>query len=198
MVLVPGAVVVVADRWWRAKKGVEALDIQFKATQFDRATTQGLMKEEEDKLAWKAGAKFRAIGDVAAASAGAVRTVAVDYSVPFLHHAPMEPMNCTARITADACELWVPTQCQTTALEAATRLTGLKEDKITINTTLLGGGFGRRIHTDFIEPAILAARAVKRPVKLIWTREEDMQHGFHRPAMSARMTGTLEDRKSVV
>ena len=192
VVLVPGAVVVVADSWWRAKKGVEALDIQFKATQFDRATTQGLMKEEEDKLAQKAGAKFRAIGDVAAASAGAVRTVAVDYSVPFLHHAPMEPMNCTARVTADACELWVPTQCQTTALEAATRLTGLKEDKITINTTLLGGGFGRRIHTDFIEPAILAARAVKRPVKLIWTREEDMQHGFHRPAMSARMTGTLD------
>lgn len=192
VVLVPGAVVVVADSWWRAKKGVESLDIKFKATPFDTASTDGLMKEELAKLAQPSGAKFRATGDMAAAASGAVKTLTADYSVPFLHHAPMEPMNCTARVSAGRCELWVPTQCHTTALEAATRITGFKEDQISITATLLGGGFGRRIHTDFIEPAILAAQTVKRPVKLIWTREEDMQHGFHRPAMSARMTGMVD------
>ncbi|MGE4241197.1 molybdopterin cofactor-binding domain-containing protein [Ramlibacter sp.] len=197
VVTVPGAVVVVADSWWKAKKAVDALDVKFRATAFDQVDTGQLLREEREKLAQPAGAKFRAVGDYAASSSAASRTVTADYAVPFIHHAPMEPMNCTARVTADACELWVPTQCQTTALEAATRLTGLPEAKVTINSTLLGGGFGRRIHTDFIEPAILAARAVKRPVKLIYSREEDMQHGFHRPAMMARMTSTLDAQSRV-
>lgn len=192
VVIVPGAVVVVADSWWRAKKAVDSLQIKFKATPFDKVTTQQLHDEERLKLAQDKGAKFRAVGDVAAAASASAKTVTVDYAVPFIHHAPMEPMNCTASVTAQGCELWVPTQCQTTALEAATRLTGFDESRVRINTTLLGGGFGRRIHTDFIEPAILAAREVKRPVKLIWSREEDIQHGYHRPAMMARMTGSLD------
>lgn len=192
VVVVPGAVVVVADSWWRAKKAVDGLEIKFKATPFDKVSTDQLMEEERAKLAQEKGVKFRAVGNVAAAAAASAKTIAVDYAVPFIHHAPMEPMNCTARVSAGDCELWVPTQCQTTALEAATRLTGFDESRVKINTTLLGGGFGRRIHTDFIEPAILAAKAVKRPVKLIWSREEDIQHGFHRPAMMARMTGTLD------
>jgi isoquinoline 1-oxidoreductase beta subunit len=192
VITVPGAVVVVAETWWQAKKGVEQLEIQFKPTEFDGANTDDLMVQEREKLAQAAAARFRSTGDVAAARAAAARHVSVDYDVPFLHHAPIEPMNCTAAVSDDLCELWVPTQCHTTALEAARRLTGLTEDKVRINATLLGGAFGRRIHTDFIEPAILAARAVGRPVKLIWSREEDMTHGYHRPAMSARMTGSLD------
>lgn len=192
VVVVPGAVVVVAESWWLAKKGLDQLDIKFRRTEFDGATSDQLMADERDKLAQKSGAKFRATGDIAPAAAAAAKTVSVDYTVPFLHHAPMEPMNCTASVTGDLCELWVPTQCQTTALEAARRLTGFQESQVKIHTTLLGGAFGRRIHTDFIEPAILASKAVRRPVKLIWSREEDMTHGYHRPAMSARMTGTLD------
>jgi isoquinoline 1-oxidoreductase beta subunit len=192
VITVPGAVVVVAESWWQARQALDALTIRFKPTAFDGASTDALMAEERDKLAQKAGTRFRGTGDVAAAAAGAARTVSVDYTVPFLHHAPMEPMNCTASVTPGLCELWVPTQCHTTALEAARRLTGLPEAQVKINATLLGGAFGRRIHTDFIEPAILASRAVGRPVKLIWSREEDMTHGYHRPAMSARMTGTLD------
>jgi len=192
VITVPGAVVVVAESWWQAKKGVEQLDILFKSTEFDGVTTEALMAQEREKLGQTAGVKFRATGDVDAARASAHRSVVADYDVPFLHHAPIEPMNCTAYVNDELCELWVPTQCHTTALEAAQRLTKLPKNKVKINATLLGGAFGRRIHTDFIEPAILAARAVGRPVKLIWTREEDMTHGYHRPAMSARMTGDLD------
>jgi isoquinoline 1-oxidoreductase subunit beta len=191
VVVVPGAVVVVADSFWRAKQTAAGLKVTFGSTPHDSATTERLMADERQKLDLPRGAKFRTVGDVDAARAHAAKTVSVDYTVPFLHHAPMEPMNCTASVTAEGCELWVPTQCHTTALEAAVRLTGLPEDKIRIHATFLGGGFGRRIHTDFIEPAILASKVVKRPVKLIFTREEDMQHGFHRPAMSARMTGSV-------
>lgn len=192
VITVPGAVVVIAESWWQAKTGLDALDIRFKATPFDAVTTDSLMQEERERLARKTGAKFRGAGDMAAAASAAATTISADYTVPFLHHAPMEPMNCTASVTGNLCELWVPTQCHTTALEAAQRLTGLPEAQVKINATLLGGAFGRRIHTDFIEPAILASRAVRRPVKLIWSREEDMTHGYHRPAMSARLTGTLD------
>lgn len=192
VITVPGGVVVVAESWWQARQALETVNVRFQSTAFDAVTTDGLMAEERDKLAQKAGTRFRSTGDMAAAAAGAARTVTVDYTVPFLHHAPLEPMNCTASVTPGLCELWVPTQCHTTALEAARRLTGLPEAQVKVNATLLGGAFGRRIHTDFIEPAILASRAIGRPVKLIWSREEDMTHGYHRPAMSARMTGTLD------
>jgi len=197
VVVVPGAVVVVADSWWRARKAVQAANIRFKPTPHDRVTTGQLLQEETARLGQEKGAQFRAQGDFAAAAATASRVLTADYAVPFIHHAPMEPMNCTASVTGGRCELWVPTQCHTTALEAAMRLTGLPESRITIHATLLGGAFGRRIHTDFIEQAIHAAKAVRRPVKLIWTREEDIQHGFHRPAMMARMTATLDPQAQV-
>ena len=194
---IPGAVVVVADSFWRARQAAAALEVTFKETEFDKVTSEGLMAAEAEKLGLAEGALFRKVGDEPAARASAAKSVSVDYTVPFLHHAPMEPMNCTASVTADSCELWVPTQCHTTAMEAAMRLTGLDSSKIKVNATLLGGAFGRRIHTDFIEPAILASRAVKRPVKLVYTREEDMQHGFHRPAMSARLTASVDAQGSM-
>ncbi|NYZ14404.1 xanthine dehydrogenase family protein molybdopterin-binding subunit [Azospirillum sp. RWY-5-1] len=192
VVEVPGAVVVVAESFWQAKAAAERLDVAFAPTPHDTAGTDALMAEERRKLDAPQAARFRSVGDAAAAIAGAARVVTADYSVPFIHHATLEPMNCTASVTADGCTLWVPTQCHTTALEAAVRLTGFDESRIRIHATLLGGGFGRRIHTDFIEPAILSSKAVGRPVKLLFTREEDMQHGFHRPAMTARLTASLD------
>ncbi|MGE4334703.1 MAG: molybdopterin cofactor-binding domain-containing protein [Pigmentiphaga sp.] len=188
---VPSGVVVVAETWWQAKRGVEELSIQFGATEFDTASSGDLFLQEQYKLEAPEAAVFRDLGDVAGATKTSAAIVEADYTVPFLHHAPLEPMNCTAHVTDTLCELWVPTQCHTTALEAAQRLTGLPEAQVSIHATLLGGAFGRRIHTDFIEPAILAAQAVGRPVKLLWSREEDMTHGFHRPAMTARLRGTL-------
>jgi isoquinoline 1-oxidoreductase beta subunit len=190
----PGAVIVVADSFWHAKQALDQLTIRFRESPHDRETTERLMASERDKLGAREAAKFRRVGDAAAAAASASKVVSVDYTVPFLHHAPLEPMNCTARVTKTLCEVWAPTQCHTTALEAARRLTGLPDDRIVINATLLGGAFGRRIHDDFVEQAIRASMAVGRPVKLVWTREEDMRHGFHRPAMSARMQGSLDDK----
>lgn len=192
VVEVPGGVVVVAENFWQAKTAAEALKIDFAPTPDDAVTTGSLLAAEQAKLEQKEAAKFKAAGDIAAAMAGSAKIVTADYSVPFLHHATMEPMNCTASVTADGCTLWVPTQCHTTAMQAATKLTGFPESRIAINATLLGGAFGRRIHTDFIEPAILASKAVGRPVKLLFTREEDMQHGFHRPMMMARMSAGLD------
>jgi isoquinoline 1-oxidoreductase beta subunit len=192
VVQMPGAVMVVADSFWKAKKGLDTLDIKWADTVNDRAGTVNLMAMERAKLASPDAVRFRNVGDIRQSMADAAKTVSADYTVPFVHHATMEPMNCTAQVTASGCEIWVPTQCQTTAVEAAVRLTGFTEDKVRVHTTLLGGGFGRRIETDFIEQAIFAAKAVGRPVKLVWTREEDMQHGFHRPAMAARMTASLD------
>lgn len=192
VVATPEAAVVVAQDFWSAKSAAAALRPSFEKSAFDDASTEQLMADERQKLGSDKAVRWRSVGDSQAAQASAVKTVTADYTVPFLHHATLEPMNCTASVTDDWCELWVPTQCHTTAMEAARRLTGLPESRIRINATLLGGGFGRRIHTDFIEPAILASKKVKRPVKLIYTREEDMQHGFHRPAMAARLSATFD------
>lgn len=194
---VPSGVVVVAENWWQAKKAVEQLEVQFASTAYDGVSSASLAEDAHNKLGQADSAVFRKVGDVDLAQANAAKRLTADYGVQFLHHAPMEPMNCTARVTDDTCELWVPTQCHTTALEAAQRLTGLPEASVNIHATLLGGAFGRRIHTDFIEPAILAAQAVNRPVKLLWSREEDMSHGYHRPAMAARMVATLDQANEI-
>ncbi len=190
----PGAVIVVAGQLLACEAGArpthDPLSRKPARPRHDRAV-DALGKGEARRTR---SSDVRRVGDAAAAAASASRVGSVDYTVPFLHHAPLEPMNCTARVTNALCEVWAPTQCHTTALDAARRLTGLPDDRIVINATLLGGAFGRRIHDDFVEQAIRASMAVGRPVKLIWTREEDMRHGFHRPAMSARMQGSLDDK----
>ena len=119
---------------------------------------------------------------------------AQDYASPFQAHATMEPMNSTAWVTADRCELWVPTQGPELTQLVATKTTGLPKEKIVIHRTLAGGGFGRRLVADFVEQAILISKAVGRPVKLIWTREEDMTHDIYRPATLARLTAALDDQ----
>jgi CO/xanthine dehydrogenase Mo-binding subunit len=118
--------------------------------------------------------------------------IEAEYEVPYLAHACMEPMNCTAHVTADRCEIWAPTQGQHRSLNLAMRLTGLPQEKISIHTTLLGGGFGRRSETDYVEQAIRASMALKRPVKVIWSREEDMRNDYYRPAFFARMQAGLD------
>src|SRR6202011_4865389 len=115
-------------------------------------------------------------------TAVAGRTLEAAYEVPFLEHACMEPMNATAHVTPDGCVVWAPTQNPGGTQATAARITGLPPEKVTVNTTLLGGGFGRRGETDFIVDAVETAKAVGAPVKLMWTREDDIQHGFYRPA----------------
>ncbi len=114
------------------------------------------------------------------------------YDAPFLAHATMEPMNCTADVKAGSCDVYVPTQGQTASHQAAIAASGLSADKVKIHTTYMGGGFGRRGEADFVTEAVETSKAVGRPVKVVWTREDDMQHDYYRPVSYARMWGAVD------
>lgn len=143
--------------------------------------------------------KAKASGDVARndgnfdeAFASAAKKLEAEYEVPYLHHATLEPQNCTARVTADGCEIWVPTQFPNFVMEEARRITGLDAGRIKIHVTLLGGGFGRRIEADYAADAVEVAKRLDGvPVQVTWTREEDMQHGWYRPASLHVVKGGL-------
>ena len=140
----------------------------------------------------QSGVTARKDGDAAAALTGAAKKIEAVYEVPFLHHATMEPMNCTAHVRADACDVWAPTQNQTRAQEVAAEAAGLPKEKVRIHTTLLGGGFGRRLESDFVAEAVRISKAASAPVKVIWSREDDTKHGFYRPATYNRLGAALD------
>ena len=140
----------------------------------------------------KPGAVFKKQGDFDAGMKGAAKTLEASYEMPFLSHSPMEPMNFTADVRADSCLLYGPTQFQQVAEGVAAQMLGMKPSQITVRTTFLGGGFGRRIDVDFIAQAIEISKAVGAPVKLVWTREDDMTHDFYRPTSLHQLSGGLD------
>ena len=175
VVPIPNGVAVVADSTWHAKKGLEALK-----PEFEGGNTAGLDSA-------KASAKLRAaLDEIGKAEIFAEKVLDVEYEHPYLHHATMEPMNCTAHVTPGSCEVWAPTQSQEYAIKAAKEVTGFSEEKIQIHTTLLGGGFGRRGEWDFVTQAVTVSKALQRPVQVVWSREEDTRHGFYRPVSMSR------------
>lgn len=188
---------VVATHFWQAKVAAAALDIRFgasKTTPRDALPASSAALERQHATALK-GTKWATpadSGDLAQLFATANGRVTQEYSSPFQAHATMEPMNCTAFVTTDACEIWVPTQGPELSLMVAMKATGLPKEAITIHRTLAGGGFGRRLVADFLEQAIVVSKAVHRPVKLIWTREEDMTHDMYRPATLTRLSAALD------
>src|SRR5262249_28961494 len=117
---------------------------------------------------------------------------------PFLAHATMEPMNCTAHVTRDSVEVWAPTQAQTWTQGVAAQIAGVGPDKVQVHTMYLGGGFGRRAETDFVRDAVEASKAVGAPVKVIWSREDDMQHDFYRPISYHRLAAGLDGKGKIV
>jgi isoquinoline 1-oxidoreductase beta subunit len=143
-------------------------------------------------LAQQSGKVARSDGDAPAAVKSNARSFERVFEVPFLAHATMEPMNCTADVRSDRCDVWVPTQGQTASLEAAVAASGLPAKAVNIHTTYLGGGFGRRGEADFVMDAVEASKAVGKPVKVVWTREDDMQHDYYRPITYARMWGAVD------
>jgi isoquinoline 1-oxidoreductase beta subunit len=188
------AVAVVADTWWHAKTALDALPIVWDEgpnAQVSSATIAEMLKEGLD--ANQAFARNQN-GDVKAAIAGAAKKVEAVYAYPFQNHAPMEPMNATARYTADRCEVWVPTQNGEAAFAAVTAASGLPAEKCEVYKINLGGGFGRRgAFHDYVTQAVLIAKQVPGvPVKLLWTREEDMTHGRYHPVMQAKLTGAFD------
>ncbi|HEX3529041.1 MAG TPA: molybdopterin cofactor-binding domain-containing protein [Thermoanaerobaculia bacterium] len=176
--LLPG-VAVVADSTWAALRGRAALTVEWSHGE-DSGTSELLRSFEE--LAAKPGKVIREDGDATAALAGAARRVEAVYSVPFLAHAPMEPPNCTAVVRDGRCELWGPMQDPGGARGLAAWVTGLPPAAVHVHMTRSGGGFGRRLMSDFAAEAALVAQAAGRPVQVVWTREDDLQHDFYRPA----------------
>jgi isoquinoline 1-oxidoreductase subunit beta len=135
---------------------------------------------------------------VPAAMGHAAKTIEAEYEVPYLAHACMEPMNCTARIDDSGCEVWCGTQTPQAAQAAAAAVLGIPPQRVKVNTMLLGGGFGRRGEADFVTQAVSAAKATGQPVKLIWSREEDIQHDFYRPAAAIRFRGGLDSKGNLI
>ena len=185
------AVAVVADHMGAAKKGLAALDIQWDDGRNGKLTTADIVRDM-DAASKKPGAIARAEGDFAKAFANATTKVEAIYQVPFLAHAAMEPMNCTVHVRKDSCEVWVGTQVLSRAHEAAAKTAGLPLDKVTVHNHLLGGGFGRRLEIDGVIRAVQIARHVDGPVKVVWTREEDIQHDMYRPYFYDRLAAGLD------
>lgn len=183
-------VAVVADTWWPAKRGVAALKITW-----DEGPNAGLSTASISaalRAALEAPAPHVARqGGVRPERWPAAEVIDAEYEVPYLDHAPMEPLNCTVHIQADRCDVWVGTQVQTMVLQAAAKATGLREEQIVVHTPYLGGGFGRRGNNDFVEQALAIAVRLQEPVQLLWTREEGIRHGFYRPAAVARLKARM-------
>lgn len=183
VVQVPTGVAVIADHYWAAKLGRDALHVEW-----DLGPNTGLDSEQLlvqfRKLAATPGLPASQAGDTEAALATATRTLDVEYSVPYLAHAPMEPLNCTVSITQDKCEIWTGTQFQTLDQMIAGKITGLKPEQVLIHTEFLGGGFGRRANptSDFVAEAVQVAKAAGGPVKTVWAREDDIRGGYYRSA----------------
>ncbi len=192
VVPVPGGVVVVADTWWRAKQAADALDIRFAPTPHDRLSSAELSKAMRTGLDDEVPPVVRR-GDVESRLRDASHTVEAIYEVPFLTHICMEPVVCTAHTREDQVELWMPTQGHDIIRMTVERVLGFSNEQMTLHTTYLGGGFGRKTHGELAEQAILASRAVNRPVKVMWSREDDIQQGYYRPIMMVRMRAGLDD-----
>ncbi|HEY7642038.1 MAG TPA: molybdopterin cofactor-binding domain-containing protein [Steroidobacteraceae bacterium] len=196
VVKLDNAVAVVADGYWRALKGVRALAPKFEDTGMGSETSDTIYSAIGAAIDKEKGDKVVASGKGANALQGAAQVVAAEYRVPFLAHATMEPMNATARIADGRCEVWTGVQDPLGARKVAAEAAGLKPEQVTIHNQQLGGGFGRRLPgvMDFVDQAVRIARqTAPAPVKLIWSREEDIQHDFYRPAVVGRYQAALAE-----
>jgi isoquinoline 1-oxidoreductase subunit beta len=191
VVKLPDAVAVVGNGYWPAKKGLMALKPQWDYGANAALDSEHIAAALRGELATE-GAIAESSGDAIAALRQSTKTVDVTYTAPFLAHATMEPMNATANVRADGCEVWAPLQIQGSAQRAVAGALGLSPEKVKINTTYLGGGFGRRGEVDYIVQAVMVSKAAGKPVKLIWSREEDIQHDFYRPVSLARLRAGLD------
>jgi len=191
------AVAVVADHMWAAKQGLAALAVRWDDGPNAKLSTadivQGLAKASET-----AGVTARKDGDPVSVLAGAATKVEAVYESPFLAHVTMEPMNCTVHVRKDGCEVWTGSQVLSRAQATAAAVTGLPPEKVVVHNHLLGGGFGRRLEVDYVTQAVRIAKQVDAPLKVVWTREEDVQHDVYRPYYYDRIAAGLDPRGTPV
>ena len=192
VVQVPSGVAVVADNFWAAKTGRDALEVDWDLGP-NATLDSAAQREEFRKLASTPGAQAAAAGDAAATLGKAKKKIEAEYAVPYLAHAAMEPLNCAVKIGKDKCEIWTGTQFQTMDQTVSAKILGLKPEQVEIHTTFLGGGFGRRANpvSDFVAEAVQVAKATGKPVKTVWTREDDVRGGYYRPAYLHRASVAL-------
>ena len=190
VVQISTGVAVVADNYWSASRGAQALDITWDEGPLAKLTTAEILTRYKE-LAQKPGKVARNDGNADTAIANS-KSFERTFEAPFLAHATMEPMNCTADYRADGCDVYVPTQGQTPSHQAAVAASGLPADKVKIHVNYMGGGFGRRGEADFVIDAVETSKAVGKPVKVVWSREDDMQHDYYRPISYARMWGAVD------
>jgi isoquinoline 1-oxidoreductase beta subunit len=193
IVVLDTLVAVIGDHMWAALQGLEARAIEWENGPHAGVTSAGIWKALRS-AADNEGLVVQKVGDADSQLKGA-GLVEASYELPFLAHAAMEPMNCTVHVRADACEVWVGTQVMTMAQNIAAKESGLRPDQVTIHNHLLGGGFGRRLEVDGIGKAVRIARHVEWPIKVLWTREEDIQQEMYRPVYHNRMAARLADGK---
>jgi isoquinoline 1-oxidoreductase subunit beta len=186
-----GGIVVLADNSWAAMQGRKALDITWDEGSNAAESSQSLRQQFLDNAS-RPGKVVRNEGDANGVLASIEKKVDIVYEIPFAAHACMEPMNCTVHIRPDGAEAWVPTQAPQWAQDIIVGVTKLPPESVVVHTTLMGGGFGRRYQADFVMEAAQVAKAVGKPVMVLWTREDDMQHDFYRPASYHHMQGAVD------
>ncbi|HEY0911401.1 MAG TPA: molybdopterin cofactor-binding domain-containing protein, partial [Bradyrhizobium sp.] len=193
VVVLDDLVAVVGDHMWAAKQGLEALDVTWN----EGASAQISSKDIWENLraaSEKDGAVARSDGDIAKGLATGEKLEAA-FELPFLAHATMEPLNCTVHYKPDSCEIWTGTQIMARVQSEAAKAAGLPVEKVIVKQHLIGGGFGRRLEPDMVVAAVRIAKEVDGPVKVVWTREEDMQHDVYRPVYRDTISATLSDGK---
>ncbi|HEY2376754.1 MAG TPA: molybdopterin cofactor-binding domain-containing protein [Gemmatimonadaceae bacterium] len=189
----PGRVAVLADDTWSAMQGRKALDIQWDLGEQAAFSSDAMWQEARRAVDEGTDAKInRAQGDTTVRQSEGTRTVEATYELPFLAHACMEPMNCTASVTADKVELWLPSQFPEPARGVAARLANVPLDHVEAHVTFMGGGFGRRAYQDFVVEAVQLSQRAGAPVKVVWTREDDIQHDMYRPAQLQSFRASLD------
>ncbi len=191
VVEIDAGVAVIADGFWPAQKGREALSIEWDYGEHAGLSSAGIERQLREAADTGAAATAHSEGGADGALAQAATTVEAAYEVPFLAHACMEPMNATARIADGVCEVWAPTQDQTATQQVAAEISGLPQEQVHVHTTYLGGGFGRRSHTDFVADAVACAKAAGAPVKVVWTRADTTRHDRYRPATFNRLRAAV-------
>lgn len=189
-------VAVVADDYWSALRGREALGIEFDPGPHT-GLSSAVIAEQLRQATFEDGTVISQRGQPLHSLSRTVQIVEARYQTPYLAHAPLEPLNCTVEVSSEGCEVWLGTQSQGDVHDTVAQLTGLPKDKIRVHTTFLGGGFGRRLETDFVVEAVQIANAMKVPIQLIWTRQDDLQHDRYRPAHCAFLRAGLDARGKV-
>jgi isoquinoline 1-oxidoreductase beta subunit len=195
IVVLDDTVAVVGDHMWAAKKGLDALVVDWDEGPNARLSSNDIWQDLR-AAGEKDGVVAKSTGDIAKGLATGSRLDA-SYELPFLAHATMEPLNATVHVKPDACEIWTGTQIMARVQSEAAKAAGLPVEKVTVNNHLIGGGFGRRLEPDMVVAAVRVAKQVDGPVKVVWTREEDVQHDIYRPVYRDTIAATLSDGKIV-